>query len=152
MAERVQLTDKDGNKLNPVTGTSEVYQTDTKNLDTVLEEMKPIGQCIEGSTKGLTSGVGYNLQNQINSLNTKIGKLRTLQIVISGTNSNNYLEVTIPNGEVLANPIMAVALLNSPILGNYVTYATRLSDTVIKVYFNQAITDIAYLTLMYMIA
>lgn len=68
---------------------------------------------------------------------------------IGGTNGNNYVKITVLDGYTLYQYPMIQATLNNYVAGVYVLSATRVSDTEMIVYFNQAFSDAAVLAVDY---
>lgn len=128
----------------------------TFNIDQHVSDTKCYRLVINGTTKLLRyykieNGTTTILLDPITDLNGLLKRKQTTQYV-AGTNGNNYFEYTIPSGTTLATYPCIQAILNTYIDGVYVVGATRVSDTVLKVYFNKAFTNSAFLAIYYTIA
>lgn len=88
-----------GDKINNINNTVALIETDITVMDSNISEinesiidinsnieaLQPIGQCVSGSAKPVTSGAAYNLQSQITENTNDIAELNT-NLNVTGSN------------------------------------------------------------------
>ena len=93
-----------------------------------------------------------DVQDAVNELSLNTGyllKRKHLAQYLGGTDGNTVVDITVPDGCTLIQYPMIQATMNTVVDGVYLMGAAKVSDTVIRLYFNKAFTNAVVIALDY---